>query len=288
VPGDPVRVFLGEFASEEQIVAAQHKLGLDRPLHVQYVSWLTGIVRGDFGVSLALNLPVSKLILERIPRTLELTLVAIVLALLMGVPLGVSAALRRGTALDVGLTMSSLVALSVPIYVSGTIFVLLFAVRLRWLPASGFVNFAEDPRRHVLLLILPAFTLALYLAASIARMTRSSVLEVINQDYVRTARSKGLRNSVVITRHVMRNAVIPIATIVGIQAGNLLGGAIIAEQIFAWPGLSSLIFQAITTRDFPVVQGTVLVISSLFILFTVIVDVFNGIVDPRVAHGARG
>lgn len=287
VSGDPVRVFLGEYASEEQIAAARHRLGLDRPLQVQYLSWLTDVARGDLGVSLSLNLPVRQLILERIPRTLELALTAITMALLIGIPIGVAAALRHGTAADVGLTMSSLVALSVPVYVSGTVFVLIFAVRMRVLPASGFVNFSEDPHRHVLLLIMPAFTLALYLAASIARMTRSAVLEVVNQDYVRTAHSKGLANHIVLTRHVLRNALIPIATIVGIQAGNLLGGAIIAEQIFAWPGLSSLIFQAIQTRDFPVVQGTVLVISGLFILFTLIVDVFNGIMDPRVAHGAR-
>jgi len=285
VPGDPVRVFVGDFATEEQVAAIRTKMGLDRPLPVQYLEWLGGIVRGDLGQSLAMSIPVSRLILERLPRTLEVAGISILLGLLVGLPIGITAALRRGRPEDVGLTASSLVTLSIPAYVSGTVLVLIFAVWLRWLPASGFVSFSDNPVRHLQLLILPCVTLASHLAASIARMTRSSVLEVITQDYVRTARAKGLAERLVLLRHVLRNSLLPVTTIVGLQAGNLLGGTVIVEVIFAWPGMSTLLFRGIETRDFPVVQGCVLVISSLFIIITLLVDILNGALDPRVAQG---
>jgi peptide/nickel transport system permease protein len=289
VPGDPVRLFLGDFATEDQITAVRAKMGLDRPLPVQYAEWLGGIARGDLGQSLSqTNVPVSRLILERLPRTLEVAAVSIVLGLIVGMPIGIMAALRRGRPVDVGLTASSLLTLSIPAYVGGTVLVLVFAVWLRWLPASGYVSFVDNPVRHLQLLILPCVTLASHLAASIARLTRSSVLEVISQDYVRTARGKGLSERMVLLRHVVRNSLLPVTTIAGLQAGNLLGGAVIVEVIFAWPGLSTLLFQGIQTHDFPVVQGCVLVISSLFILITLLVDVVNGALDPRVAQGGPG
>lgn len=286
VPGDPVRVFLGDFATEEQVIAVRHEMGLDRPLWEQYLDWLGGMVRGDLGTSLSLNQPVLNVILERIPRTLEMVAISIVLALIIGIPVGIVSALRRGKVTDIGLTAVTLLGLSVPTYVTGTLFVLIFAVGQKWLPASGYVTFADDPVRHIQLLILPCTTLALVLAASIARMTRSSMLETLHQDYVRTARAKGLEESRVIRGHVFRNGLVPITTIVGLQAGNLLGGTIIVESIFAWPGLSTLMFRGIETRDFPVVQACVLVISGLFIMFTLIVDVINGVIDPRIAHGS--
>ncbi len=287
VPGDPVRIFLGDFATEEQMQAVRHKLGLDRSVPEQYVAWLVGIVRGDLGVSLAENRPVTALLLERLPRTMELTLLSIVLALLVGIPFGVGAALRRGRLPDVLLTLGALGSLSVPVYVSGTVLVLVFAVGLHWLPAAGYVPFQQDPLKHLSLLVAPCVTLASHLAASLTRMTRSSILEAIGQDYVRTARAKGLGEAAVLVRHVMRNSLIPITTTVGVQAGNLLGGAVIVETIFSWPGLSSLLFRGIETHDYPVVQGCVLLISSLFILFTLTVDLVNGLTDPRLAARAR-
>lgn len=287
VPGDPALIFLGDFATDEQIAAVRQKMGLDRPLVEQYVTWLWAVARFDLGMSLAQSLPVSTLILQRIPRTLEVAAVSILLSVVVGIPVGILSALHRGRAADVGLTAGAMVSLSVPAYVSGTVLVLLFAVGLNWLPASGFVNFTENPTRHLQLLVLPCVTLASHLAASIVRMTRSSVLEVLNQDYVRTARGKGLTEQGVLWRHVLRNSLLPIITIVGIQAGNLMGGTVIVETIFAWPGLSTLLFRGIETRDFPVVQGCVLVISGLFILFTLLVDILNGVVDPRIARGTR-
>jgi peptide/nickel transport system permease protein len=286
VPGDPVRIFLGDFATEAQMLAVRQKMGLDRPIPEQYVAWLLGVAHGDLGTSLAQNTSVSGLLLERLPRTLELTLVSILLALLVGIPLGIGAALRRGRLPDVLLTLGALGSLSVPVYVSGTVLVLIFAVGLHWLPASGYVEFQQNPLRHLSLLVAPCITLASHLAASLARMTRSSVLETIGQDFVRTARGKGLGESAVLLRHVLRNSLVPITTTVGVQAGNLLGGAVIVETIFSWPGLSSLMFRGIETHDYPVVQGCVLLISALFILFTLIMDVVNALTDPRLAHGA--
>jgi len=286
IPGDPVRMFMGDYATQEQVSAVRHELGLDRPIFTQYMDWLFGMLRGDLGTSLSLSRPVVDIIAERIPRTLELVATSVLLALLIGMPIGIISAYRRASATDVGLTAVTLLALSVPTYVTGTLFVLLFSVANRWLPASGYTSITEDPIGHFKVLILPSVTLALVLAASITRMTRSSVLETLNQDYVRTARAKGLKESKIMTRHVLRNGLVPITTTVGIQAGNLLGGTIIVEQIFAWPGLSTLLFRGIETRDFPVVQGSVLVVSALFVVFTLIVDVVNGVIDPRIADGA--
>ena len=287
VPGDPVRIFLGDFATEAQMQAVRQKLGLDRPLPQQYLVWLLGLAHGDLGTSLAQNTPVSTMLLERLPRTLELTLVSILLALVVGIPFGIGAALRRGRAPDVLLTLGALGSLSVPVYVSGTVLVLIFAVGLHWLPASGYVEFQQNPARHLSLLIAPSLTLGSHLAASLARMSRSSVLEVIGQDYVRTARSKGLAEAAVMLRHVLRNSLVPVTTTVGVQAGNLLGGAVIVETIFAWPGLSSLMFRGIETHDYPVVQGCVLLISMLFILFTLVMDVVNVMTDPRLRTDSR-
>ncbi|MCA1645609.1 MAG: ABC transporter permease [Chloroflexi bacterium] len=286
VPGDPVRIFLGDFATEAQIQAVRTKMGLDRTIPEQYFGWLLGVAHGDLGTSLTQNTPVFGLLLDRLSRTLELTLVSILLALLVGIPLGIGAALHRGRLPDVVLTLGALGSLSVPVYVSGTVLVLIFAVGLHWLPASGYVAFEQNPLRHMSLLVAPCVTLASHLAASLARMTRSSVLEVIGQDYIRTARSKGLAEAAVLVRHVLRNSLVPITTTVGVQAGNLLGGAVIVETIFAWPGISSLMFRGIETHDYPVVQGCVLLISALFILFTLVMDLVNAVTDPRLARGA--
>lgn len=285
LPGDPVRILLGEFATEEQIVAMRRELGLDRPLHVQYAEWLINAARGDFGTSLGFGLPVRELILTRLPRTAELAIVSMLLALAFGIPFGILSALHRGRIVDTGLTIGSLIGLSVPNYVTGTLLVLVFAVYFKWVPPSGYTGLTEEPVRHMKLLILPSITLALHFGASIARMTRSSVLEVLTQDYVRTARGKGLRQWQVIRRHVLRNSLIPVTTIAGLQVGGLLGGTVIVEAIFGWPGLGTLLFQGVTTQDYPVVQGTVLVTTGLFVLVMLTLDVVNGLIDPRIAHG---
>jgi len=287
VPGDPALVFLGEYAGPEQIEAVRHQMGLDKPLLAQYGSWLLGMARGDLGNSLVSQLPVSQLIVDTVLRSAELVVIGITLGLLIGIPIGIWSALHRAEAVDVGMTVGSLISLSTPSYVSGTVLVLLFAVHWQWLPSSGYVSLLDDPIEHLKLLILPSVTLGSHLAATIARFTRSSVLDVIHQDYVRTARAKGLHERQVIRRHVLRNSLLPITTIVGLQAGHLIGGLVIIETIFAWPGLATLLFTGINTQDYPVVQGCVVVICGLFIMINLAVDVLNGIIDPRVSQGAR-
>jgi peptide/nickel transport system permease protein len=287
VPGDPVVSFLGEYATSEQIEAVRHELGLDRPILVQYVNWLFQLVQGDFGQSLVSQLPVRQLILDTILRSAELVVIGILIGLAAGIPLGVVSALRRAQPTDIGITVGSLTGLSLPTYVSGTLLVLLLAVQWQWLPSSGYVSFLDDPIQHVKLLIMPSLTLGINLTATIARFTRASVLDVLHHDYVRTARSKGLHERHVVRRHVLRTSLLPVTTIVGLQAGHLIGGLIIIETIFAWPGLATLLFTGIHTQDYPVVQGCVVVICGLFILINLAVDVLNGIIDPRVSQGAK-
>lgn len=286
VPGDPVRTILGEFATDEQVEAMRQQIGLDRPLPEQYVTWLGGAFRGDLGRSIAMDIPVAQLILDRLPRTAELVALAIVFALLIGLPIGIVSALHRGGGVDAGLTAGTLLFVSVPSYVIGTLLAVLMGIQLHWLPTSGYVAFSADPAGHLRFLILPVVTLTLPLAASIARFTRSSVLEVVSQDYVRTARSKGLPERRVIQHHVLRTSLLPVTTVVGLRAGQLLGSIVIVETIFTWPGLSSLLFQGINTHDYPVVQGCVIVTAMLFLLINLLVDVFNGVIDPRIAVGA--
>lgn len=285
VPGDPAANFLGDFATPAQVKAVRHQLGLDQPLPVQYFDYLKGVVHGDFGQSLSLTVPVSELLMQRLPRTLELVVISIFLGVLFGIPIGIISALHRGGAIDTGLSATTLTTLSIPTYVTGTVVVLIFAVRLHWLPASGYVSFSSDPIGHIKLLILPCLTLASVLTATVARFTRSSFLEVISEDFVRTARSKGIRERQVLIRHVLRNSLLPVTTIVGLQTGNLLSGTVIVEIIFAWPGISTLLFQGIGAHDYPLVQGCVFVISALFILINLFVDILNGFIDPRTAHG---
>lgn len=285
VPGDPAANFLGDFATPAQVKAVRHQLGLDQPLPVQYFDYIKGVVQGNFGQSLSLTVPVSQLLLDRLPRTLELVVISVILGVLFGIPIGVLAALHRGRLLDTALSVTTLTTLSIPAYVSGTVLVLIFAVRLRWLPASGYTSFTADPIGHIKLLILPCLTLASILTATVARFTRSSVLEVMSEDFVRTARSKGIHERQVLVRHVLRNSLLPVTTVVGLQAGHLLGGTVIVEIIFAWPGIATLLFQGIGAHDYPVVQGCVFVISVLFILINLFVDILNGFIDPRTAHG---
>lgn len=286
VPGDPVRTILGEFATDEQVAALRQQIGLDRPLVEQYVTWITGAFRGDLGQSIATEVPVTQLILDRLPRTAELVALAITFGCVLGIPIGILSALNRGGVVDVGLTAGTLVFISVPSYVIGTLLVVVMGIQLRVLPASGFVSFSDDPWGHVRFLILPVVTLTLPLAASIARFTRSSVLEVVTQDYVRTARSKGLRERKVVQNHVLRTSLLPVTTVIGLRAGQLLGSIVIVETIFTWPGLSSLMFQGINNHDYPVVQGCVIVTAMLFLLINLFVDVLNGVIDPRVSVGA--
>ncbi|MCL6451898.1 MAG: ABC transporter permease [Acetobacteraceae bacterium] len=274
VPGDPVRTVLGPDVSPEDIEAYRHELGLDRPLATQFLNFLARIIRGDLGTSIYWRMPVAQLLAARIPATIELALAAFLWAMTVGIMTGVISALRRDTAADLTSTTVAVLGMSVPIFWLGLMLMLVFSVELRWLPTTG-----REGLRH---LILPAVTLGARATALISRMTRSAVLEVVSMDYVRTARAKGLSERVVVYKHVLRNALIPVVTIMGLQLGQLLGGAVVTETVFAWPGIGKLIVDAVKNRDFPVVQAGVLFMASVFVLINMLVDFTYGLIDPRI------
>jgi peptide/nickel transport system permease protein len=282
IPGDPATVILGQEATPEAAAALRHELGLDQPLVTQYVTWLGRVLRGDLGRSLADRTPVIEQIKLRLPVTLELTLGTFLVALLIAVPAGVLSATRRGTFVDYSSTLLALGGLSVPSFWLGIMFILLFAVKLRWLPASGYVPFAENPRANIEAMIMPVIATGIRESAAITRILRSSMLEVLSADYVRTARSKGLSNWLVIMRHAFRNALVPVVTSAGLVLAGLLGGLVITETIFAIPGFGRLIVEAIYQRDFVTVQGAILVSALLVVIINLIVDLIYALIDPQI------
>ncbi|SDD06155.1 peptide/nickel transport system permease protein [Paenibacillus sp. UNCCL117] len=284
MPGDPAALVLGTERGGDAAALAEmrHMLGLDRPLLQQYLDWVGNFVRLDMGKSLFDQTPVTEYIAQRLPNTIELALVSIILAALIGVPLGIIAALKRQSAVDLILSSISALGVSFPVYVLGAFLILLFSFKLQLFPASGFVAFSEDPVRHIQRMALPAITLALGLAASIARMTRSSMLETLNKDYIQTHKAKGLPYGSIIFKHALRNAIIPVVTIIGLQLGNLIGGTVLIEYLFNWPGMSTLLVKSISNRDYPLIQGCIVVMATFFILVNMLVDVLYGLMDPRV------
>lgn len=286
LPGDPGLLLLGSGGnanpSPESVAAINHSLGVDRPLPAQYMSFLGALVRGDLGQSLQSGNAVAVDVAQRLPATLELVLLATVLALVIGIPMGTVAAKRRGSILDVGIGLFSATGIAVPVFVVGTVLVLVFALELGWTPAGGFTPFATDPLEHLRQVILPAASLSLVMIAIVTRFTRSAMLEVLSQDYIRTARAKGASRASVTIKHGLRNAIGPVITVTGLQMGGLLGGTVLVEYVFNWPGLSSLLVQTVNQRDYPEVQGIVLVISALFILLNLVVDLTRAWLDPRI------
>jgi peptide/nickel transport system permease protein len=285
VPGSPVGLLVGENATPEQIQAVTQRLGLDRPLLAQYATWLGSALMGDLGLSIQSREPVLGLILTRLPATLQLGLAAIVIGLLLGIPVAVASALRPGSWLDRGLSGWSALALGVPTFWLGILLILLFAVTLHWLPsASGYVSVFEEPWGAVRNTVLPALTLGLYVSGIFARFLRAALLGELQADYVRTARSKGLRERDVVGRHVMRNAMLPFITIVGLMLASFVGGTVVTEAVFTYPGLGRLLIQAIGTRDYPLIQGCILLILLIYMAINLLVDVLYAYVDPRIEY----
>jgi peptide/nickel transport system permease protein len=272
--GDPAAIMASPDWTRAQVEEFRHQMGFDRPWYVQYADYLGGVLRGDFGVSLRQNQPTLKLVLDRMPATLELAGSALLLSVLVGIPIGVSSATKRNTAVDQTVMGFALVGQSVPGFWLGIMLVFLFGVQLRWLPVAG----AGD----AINLVLPAVSLATFSIARNARIVRSSMLEVLGQDFVRTAHSKGLTPSVVILRHALRNALIPVVTLIGLECGALLGGAVIIETVFAWPGVGRLMVQAIAGKDFPLVQAGVTLLATTFVLINLLTDIAYTYIDPRV------
>jgi peptide/nickel transport system permease protein len=277
LPGDPARMIAGLLASEEETTRIRVQLGLTQPIHVQYGIFMSRLVRGNLGVSARTSRPVASEVLERLPNTLRLVVASSVVATAVGMAAGVMSAARPYSLFDYGLSVVALFGISMPVYWLGLMLIIVFAIRLNWLPAAG----ADQPGS----LVMPALTLGAFSMAIVARMTRSSLLEVLNQDYVRTARSKGVRETVVVIRHALRNALIPIITAAGLQFGTLLGGAVLTESVFGWPGMGQLLIDSIFSRDYPVVQGIVLTFSTLFIATNLVVDLLYAYVDPRIHYG---
>jgi ABC-type dipeptide/oligopeptide/nickel transport system permease component len=274
VPGDPVAQMLGEGARAEDLTQLRHALGLDLPLPVQYGRYLAGVLHGNLGESFRFQQPVLKVVAEHYPATLELAIVALLICALIGIPAGVLAAHKRGERTDHAVGVLTLFGLSVPNFALGPVLILFFSIVLGWLPVSG--------RGGILHLILPAFTLGAALAAILTRMVRTSVIEELSADYVRTARAKGVSESGVLFRHALRNALIPILTILGLQFGTLLAGTIVTESIFSWPGIGRLAVQAIGARDYPLLQGCILLIAVSYVFVNMLTDLVYALVDPRV------
>ncbi|WP_413301005.1 ABC transporter permease [Bacillus sp. 1P10SD] len=283
MPGDPAVLVLGteRGADPAAVEAMRATLGLDQPILKQYVGWITDILRLDFGHSLFNNIDVTTYLAERLPKTLELAVVAIFIGSFIGIFLGIIAAIKRGGFVDMLVSSIAAAGLSFPVYVTGTAFILLISLKLQLLPASGYTDFTENPVVHFQKLLLPSITVALPLAASIARMTRSSMLEVLGKDFVQTLRAKGLAEKVVIYKHVLRNAIISVITVIGLELANLIGGTVLIEFLFNWPGISTLLVDAINNRNYPIIQGSIIVIAAFYILINRVVEIIYGLMDPR-------
>jgi peptide/nickel transport system permease protein len=282
IPGDPARVLAGTDADAAGLEEIRQKYGLNDPLPVQYLRWLRLGLVGDLGESIRTRQSVARMVASKLPITLELACLSIVVALCIALPAGVLAAVRRNTAWDVVASGVSLAGVSIPNFWLGIMLILLVSVRLGWLPASGYVPAVEDLAGNLKRMIMPAFVLGTGLAAVLMRQTRNSMIEVLGADYVRTARAKGLAGHVVVLRHALRNGLIPVVTILGLQMGALMGGAVVTEQIFVIPGFGRLIVEAVFTRDYPVVQGVVLITASSYVLINLLVDVSYSLLNPRI------
>jgi peptide/nickel transport system permease protein len=284
VPGDPVRVMLGIQADQEKIAQVREQMGFNRPLLIQYADWLWALLRGDLGESYITGQAVGEAVLERLPRTLTLAGAALVIALLIAIPAGIISAIKPRTSIDYVTMVFSQLGVSIPDFWMGIMLILVFSLYLRWLPPSGYVSLLEDPVEWLRHLILPAITVGIISASVLTRFVRSSMLESLHQDFVRTARSKGLKEQVVVARHVLKNAFIPVVTVIGLQMAGLLGGVVVIEVIFAWPGLGFLALDAVQRRDYPMVQGAVLFVALSFALINLAVDLLYAYLDPRIKY----
>ena len=284
IPGDPAELIAGSNATPEQIEALRREYGLDQPLWIQYLIWLGNVLTGDLGNSIVNNFPVNTLVMQRIPATVELAIASALIGAIIAFPLGIISALRPGSLVDFFTTVFSALSFAIPAFWLAILLILLFSLELRWLPPSGRPEFSEQPLEHLKSLILPAMTLGIALAAKLTRFLRSSMLDVINQDYTRTARAKGLAERLVVTRHAVRNALIPVVTIFGLQIGDLLSGAIIVESIFAWPGVGRLTIQSVGWRDYAILQASVMFIVLAFLVVNLLTDLTYGLLNPRIRY----
>ena len=287
LPGSAARMILGRKATPEKIEAVRQQLGLTKPIYVQYWDWVTGFATGDMGTSFLYNDPVSDLILQRLPRSLFLAIAAMSIAILTAIPLGVIASTHQNEPMDVAISTFTFAGISVPNFFWGLVFILIFAVQLNLLPPSGYVDPWINPVGFLARLVMPAAALGWSLMAYIARMTRSSMLEVFRENYITTAKAKGVPKDDIVYTHALRNALIPTLTVIGFQIGYAFGGVIVIEQVFHWPGIGSLAFQAILERDLPVIQAAVVTIAIVFVGANFLVDILYSYLDPRIRYGGE-
>lgn len=283
-PGDPAAILAGDMATPQQLAQIRIDMGLDQPIHLQFISWLGQLVRGDLGVSLISQVPVTALIADRVGPSLALAIGTMVLSVLVAVPLGVLAAARHGSLLDRGVMAFSVFGFSVPVFLKGYLLILLFSLYLGWLPVQGYKPMDQGVWSFAERLILPVIALSASYIALIARIARTSILEVIGEDYIRTARAKGLKESAVLMQHALRNAAVPIVTIIGVGVAGLISGVVVTESVFNLPGLGRLVVEAVLARDYPVIQGLILLFSFIYILINLTVDILYTVFDPRIRY----
>ena len=284
IPGNPALILAGPDALPEQIETLTRELGLDKPIIIQYFIWISNVLMGDFGNSIINGYPVFKLIGIKFFATLELAISGLIISLLISFPLGILSAIKRNSIIEKFTTVFVALGQAVPTFWLGILLVLFFSIKLRWLPPSGRIEFSQNPEIAFKLIILPAFTLGVYTASVLTRFLKTSVLEILNSDYVMTARAKSLSEWTVIIRHVIKNALIPFVTVLGLQFGAFLGGSVVTESIFDWPGLGRLMLQSIHTRDYPVLQGTILVVVFGFVIVNLLIDLLYSFLDPKIRY----
>ena len=287
LPGDAATSLTTAESSQQYIEKLREEMGLNKPVYIRYLDWIFGMLKGDFGNSLITGQPVVNKIKLRLPVTIELTLFAIIIAVITAVPLGIISAIKRNGPLDLLSSFFAMLGVAMPHFWLGMLLILLFSVTLRWLPASGYISFFTDPMKNLAGMIMPAFAIGTGFAATVMRQTRSALLEVLDQDYIVTAKAKGLKGSVVIWKHALRNSLIPVVTVIAMQTGRLIGGAAICETVFAMPGMGREIVDAIMSRDYPIVMGLIMVVAMIVILINTSMDVIYIIIDPRISHGRK-
>lgn len=287
LPGDAASGIANIDASEEYIHRLREEMGLNRPAIVRYFDWVGGLLRGDFGTSLISGQSVREKIAIRLPVTLETTLLAMFVSILIALPAGIISAMKRNTPLDMVTSVGAMIGVAMPPFWLGMLLILLFSVTLQWLPASGYVPFAKDPLQNLARMVMPALSIGVAFAATVMRQTRSALLEVLDQDYIVTAKAKGVRGGVIIWKHALRNALIPVVTVIAMQIGRMIGGVVVCETVFAMPGIGREIVDGIMSRDYPVVMGLIMSVAAIVIFINTFIDILYVIIDPRISHKGR-
>lgn len=284
LPGNAALMILGDMGDTQQLARVESTLGLDQPIYVQYFHWLSGVLKGDFGRSFLTSQPVVKRILERMPVTVELILLSVAFATIVGVPVGILCASKRNSASDYAASVTAMIGVAMPAFWIGMLLIMLFSIKLKWLPASGYASFASNPVKNLRTMALPVFAAGISLAATIVRQTRSAMLDVLKQDYIVTAEAKGQRRSVLLFKHALKNAAIPVVTAISMQISSMIGGSVVIEQVFLLPGMGKSMVDAIFQRDYPIVMAQALLIASFVVLINTVVDILYIIIDPRISH----